>query len=121
RGAAGDLDALDAAPDAAARLAERLAVLGGHDARELFEVLFEEGLEPVEHLRARVDGRLSPPGEGIRRRADGGVHVGARREVVPTDDVSDGGIVDVEEGARAGFHPGAADEIVESEDVSAFR
>jgi hypothetical protein len=45
RRAARHLDALDAAPDAAARLVERLAVLGGDDARHLLEVLFEQGLK----------------------------------------------------------------------------
>ena len=39
RRAARDLDALDAAAHAAARLVERLAVLGRHRARELLEVL----------------------------------------------------------------------------------
>ena len=42
RRAAGDLDALDAAAHAAARLVEGLAVLGRHDARELLEVLLEQ-------------------------------------------------------------------------------
>ena len=45
RAAAGDLDALDAAADAAARLVERLAVLGGDDAGQLLEVLLEQRLE----------------------------------------------------------------------------
>ncbi len=52
RRAAGHLDALDAAADAAARLVERLAVLGRDDAGELLEVLFEQ-LPELEHRRGR--------------------------------------------------------------------
>ena len=59
RRAARDLDALDAAAKAAARLVERLAVLGGDDAGDLVEVLFEQLLELEHRLRARVTGGVS--------------------------------------------------------------
>ena len=67
RRAARHLDALDAAPDAAARLVERLAVLGGDGAGELFEMLLRSScLELVEDLRARVDRRVAPAGKRVR-------------------------------------------------------
>ena len=53
RRAAGDLDALDAATQAAARLVERLAVFGGDDPRDLLEVVLEQ-LPQLEHRIARA-------------------------------------------------------------------
>ena len=79
RDAAGDLDVLDAAPQLAAGLGEGLAVLGGDDAGDLVEVLFEELLEAEEVLdalgrrhrrasRGRPPRRPAPPLRRRRRR-----------------------------------------------------
>jgi len=78
RCAARHLDALDPAAHAAARLIERLAVLGGDDAGHLLEVQLEQRLELVQHLRAGVHGRVAPGWERARRRLDGRIHIVGR-------------------------------------------
>jgi hypothetical protein len=118
--AAGHLDALDAAADAAARFVERLAMLGRHRARELLEMLLAQLLELVEHLDAGVHRRVAPARKRLSRRRHCGVDVTAGRERGPADDVTDRRIVDVEKIGRAGFHPAAADEVVERENVRTF-
>src|SRR5262249_28189201 len=113
RRAAGDLDALDAAADAAARFVEGLAVLGGHGARQLVEVLLAELLEPVERLGAGVDRRVAPRRKRLRRGLDGGVDVFTRRQRRAADHLADRRVVHVEIAAGARFYPAAADEVVE--------
>ena len=65
RRAARDLDALDAAAQAAARFVQRLAVLGRDDARDLLEVLFEQLLELEHRLRALDRRRFAPARERL--------------------------------------------------------
>jgi len=117
RRAARDLHALDATPHAAARLVERLPVLGGDDARKLLEMLLEQCFVFVEDLRPRVHRRVAPRGKRARRRLDGGVHVAGGGQRRPADDISDRGIVDVEKLGRVRRHPAAGDEIVENLNV----
>jgi hypothetical protein len=106
-------------PHATARFVQGLAVLGGHGARKLFEVLFEQGLEFVKHLRAGIDRRVSPRRKRAGCRLHRCVNIGCRRERCASDDVANRRIVDVEEIGGVGFQPAAADEIVEGEDVRA--
>ena len=81
RRAAGDLDALDAAPDAAARLVDRLAVLGRDGPGQLLEVLLEQLDESEQRAGAQDDGRVAPARERRASRGlDGGVEIGARRQ-----------------------------------------
>jgi hypothetical protein len=112
-----DFHALDAAAHAAARLIERLAVLGGHRDRELLELLLEQRLEPVQDLRAGVDRRVAPGRERGGSRLHGGLDVLARRKGRPPDEVTDRGVVYIEKIGGPGLHPAAADEVVERDDV----
>ena len=113
RSAAGDLDALDAAPHAAARLIQRLAVLGRDDAGELLEVVLEELLE-LEHGAGAHDGRrVAPGGEGLLRGCDGGVEIPGRRQGRFRDDRAERRVVDVHELARLRRYPLAADVVLE--------
>ena len=87
-GSAGDLDTLDAAPDASPGFIERLAVLGRDDARELLEVFLEKRLEFEEHSSARHRRRVAPGGEGLPGRGDRGVDVLRGRERRSRDDLA---------------------------------
>ena len=78
RCAARHLDALDAAPHAAARLIERLAVLGRDDARDLVEVILEQLLELEHHARAGDRWRFAP----VRERLGRGLHRRDRRSLL---------------------------------------
>ena len=80
RRAARHFDALDAAAHAAARLVQRLAVLGRDDAGQFVEVLLEQRLEPVEDLRARVRPACRARPETPRAAAEPRLHVGGRRQ-----------------------------------------
>ena len=82
--------------DLAARLGERLALLGGHQLREVFLVRHHQ-LEPAAHHRGALLGRLLAPG---RKRARGGVdrraRLGAPELRHRADDLAGRGIVDVD-------------------------
>ena len=63
RDAAGELDHLDAAPDLALGIGERLAVLGGDQIGQLVDVLLEQLLEPEHDARAPQRGDRRPFGQ----------------------------------------------------------
>ena len=73
RGAAGELDDLEAALDLAARVVDRLAVLGGDHARELAGVGGEQLAEREQHVRAagRATARSTPRSRPSRPRPRG--------------------------------------------------
>ena len=66
---AGQLDHLDAPPNLALRLGQRLAVLPGHELGELLEVVLEDLLEAEHDRRAVGDGGVRPGRECIRGRS----------------------------------------------------
>ena len=97
RAAAGHLDALDAAPHAAARLVERLAVLGRDHAASSSKCSSSSALKR-NIARARTTGGVSlQPGNACRRRGDRGVDVACRSTAARLrDDAAARRIVDVE-------------------------
>ena len=115
---AGHLDALDAAPDAAPRFVERLAVLRGDSPRQLVEVLFHQRFELVEHLRPGIDGRVTPRGKRTRSRLNGGIDIDGRGQRRATDQFADGRVPYLEKIVRVCGDPASADEVVERCDVS---
>jgi hypothetical protein len=110
---AGDLDALDAAAHAPARLVERLAVLGRDDPRELLEVVLEKLPEAEHRPRAQNGRRIAPGGERLLRRGDGGRQVLPGREGSARDRRSRRGIVDVERLGGTRSDPLSAEEVFE--------
>ena len=118
RRAARDLDALDAAAQAAARLVQRLAVLGRDDARDLVEVLFEQLLELEHRARAHDRRRLAPVGKRFGRRDDGGIEIRGGRERRARDDLAARRIEHVNRVCGLGGRPLAADEIGERFDAA---
>ncbi len=111
--AAGMLDVLDATPDGAARLAQDLAVLAGHRSRQLFEMLFQEGLE-AEEVAGPYNGWDLTPGEKcVLGRGHRLVDVACRRERYLPERVPGGGVGDVEVLGGLGADPLAADVVPE--------
>ena len=88
RRAARDLDALDAAAQASARLVQRLAVFGRDDARDLVEVLLEKLLELEHRLRAFDRRRVAPAGKRLGGGGHGRVDVGFPGERCAGDDLA---------------------------------
>jgi hypothetical protein len=121
RSAAGDFDALDAPPHAAARFVERLAMLGCDGPGEFVEALFEERLELVKHLRPRVDRSVTPCRKRPRGGLNGGIDVRGGREWRSPDHFADGRIADVEKVLGVGGNPASANEVVEDGGVSMSR
>src|SRR5262249_28457085 len=113
RRAAGDLDALDAAAHAAARLLESLAVLSGDEPGELFEMLLEKLSELEKRTRSYDRRRVSPVGESFLRGGDRGVQVFAGRKGCLRDHLSPRWVVHVEKVSSARFDPTATDEVAQ--------
>ena len=78
RGAAGELDDLEPALDLAARVLDRLAVLGRDHARELVRVGGDELAEAEQHVRASGERLRAPRAEAGGGGGDRAVDVGAR-------------------------------------------
>ena len=113
RRSARDLDTLDAAPYAAARFVDGLAVFGGDDPRHFVEVLLQLRFQAVEHLRPRVHRRVPPGRKRMRRREHGRIDIRGCRERGAADDFADRRVVHVEELGGLSLHPAPADEVVE--------
>ena len=111
---AGDLHALDAPAHAAARLVEGLAVLAGDGRGELLEVLLEQLPEAEEESGANDRRRVSPGGEGLLRRGDGGVELPGGRERGACDRLARRGVVNVQKVGGPRRDPAAADEVFEN-------
>jgi hypothetical protein len=110
--ARGDLDALDPAPDAPARLLDRLAVLARDRARELLGVAVEQVLQLEEAPRA-LDGRhRAPLGEGAVRQRRRAVDVDRAAERREADDLAGRGVAHLARLARERGDPLAADVVL---------
>ena len=92
--AAGEVHHLDSAPDLASRLVQRLAVMAGHDGRQVLEAGLQQ-LFVAEHEPHALHDRSARPGrEGARRGLHGGVDLGRARERHLLDDLGGGRVVD---------------------------
>src|SRR5262249_55097641 len=117
RNAAGELDDLEAALHRAFRVGEHLAVLGGHEQRELVHVLLDQLLEAEHDARAR-DGRgLRPAGEGLFRHADDALDLALGGERHSARQRAGRGVEYIAEAAALAFHMLAADEMGELADL----
>ena len=108
RDPASELDDLHAAHDFAARVVERLAVLGGDDPRELVGVLVDQLAELEHHARAPGHGHVAPLRERRLGRLDGRVDVGGLGEQHLSLLAAGGRVVDGRGAARAAGRSGAA-------------
>ena len=95
--------------DLAARLGERLALLGGHQLREVLLVRHHQ-VEPAAHDgRALLRGLAAPRRKRARGRVDRGAGFRAPEPRHGAEDLAGRRVVDVDHAARAGVHPGAVD------------
>jgi hypothetical protein len=106
------LDVLEAPPDVALRLVERLAVLLRTELAELVHVL-DHQVAQVEHVPgARGDGHVTPGLERLLRGPDRGVHVRRRAHRDGAELLQGSGVRDVEGLAPPRLHPLAADVVL---------
>ena len=116
RRSARDLDHLDAAPDAAARFAQRLAVLARDGRDQLLGVFFQERLQAEEVLDAVLGRQPAPGRERFLRGARGGVDIRRARQRALGDGLAGGGVADDVEFLGVGGDPLAADVVLQTFD-----